>query len=244
MENSCLKGEASDSRVMESSHQDFQNDIESHLTANELLKVHVANDPNPVLYVTRIHNMSKGRLVIAWPTTSGVRLLARRNQILSFYFVREGAAYTFTGLVDETNSKALPQITVIINSTVKRIQRRQNFRIKSLIPVEIVASVKESPRDKSASILVIRTTTYDLGADGIAIRNAHKLPEGTLLEIKLALPDNRPAIKIPCRIVYSDNIGENPAMNHIGIHFLAISERERARIVRYLYRSQLKGLRS
>jgi c-di-GMP-binding flagellar brake protein YcgR len=163
--------------------------------------------------------------------------------MLSFSFVRDGAAYSFAGMVDETKVEPLPQITVILSSEVTRVQRRQNFRIRCLIPVEIIGSIRERPRHEADTILDIRTTTYDVSASGIAIRYPKRIPEGTLLEIRLALPDSGPPIKVPCRVVYSETQPENMMQYRTGIHYLAISEWERARIVRYAYRTQLKGLR-
>ncbi len=225
-------------------HQNFTDDIKSYLGINEPLQVQIAEDTNPATYSSRINDISEGRLVIAWPTNGGIRLLVHRDQMLDFAFVRDGTAYSFTGLVDETHSEPLPQITVILSSAVMRVQRRQNFRIKCLIPVEIVGSIKENVRDETTTPLDIRTTTYDLSASGIAIRYPKRIPEGTLLEIKLGLPDNGPAIKAPCRVIYSENLTENVTQYRTGIHYLAITECERARIVRYVYRTQLKGLRT
>jgi c-di-GMP-binding flagellar brake protein YcgR len=228
--------------AMKKTLQDLTNDLKARITINELLQVKIPDDP--VSYFSRINDVVEGKLVIAWPTNAGIRLLVHRDQILDFSFVREATAYSFTGLVDEISPEPLPQITVILSTAIMRVQRRQNYRIKCLIPVELVGAIQEDPREDTTSPLVIKTTTYDLSASGISIRYPLRIPEGTLLEIKLSLPDNGPLIKVPCKVMHSESISENAKQCRTGIHYLAISERERARIVRYVYRMQLKGLRS
>jgi c-di-GMP-binding flagellar brake protein YcgR len=88
----------------------------------------------------------------------------------------------------------------------------------------------------------MQTTTLDLSAGGIAIRNPKFFPEDTPVELKLSLPDGGPVIKLPCRVVYSEVQADNFLLYRTGMCYLAITERERARIVRYVYRAQLKGI--
>jgi c-di-GMP-binding flagellar brake protein YcgR len=170
-------------------------------------------------------------------------MLLHRDQILDFYFVREGVPHTFSGLVDETKVEPMPQITIILSSAVTQVQRRQNFRIKCLIPVEIVGNIQEDPRSDSTTVLNVKTVSNDLSASGISFRFAKRIPEGTLVNIKLSLPDNGPPIRIPCSVIYSEYHSENQILYRTGIRYLALSEGERARIVRYMYRTQLQGLR-
>ncbi len=225
---------------MKNISQDFAEGIKTNISVNELLQVQITDDPNPATYASRINDISEGKLVIAWPTNGGIRLLVHRDQILEFSFVREGTAYSFSGLVDETSIEPIPQITVILSSAIVRVQRRQNFRIKCLLPVEVVGSIKD--RDDTTAVVAIRTITYDISASGIALRYPKLIPEGTVLEVKLGLPDSGPPIKIPCRVVHSQSLSENQTQYRTGITYLALSESERARIVRFVYRTQLKGL--
>jgi c-di-GMP-binding flagellar brake protein YcgR len=227
---------------MENVHQDFTDDIKSFIAVNELLQVKPSDDENPVTHYSRINDIVEGRLVIAWPTNGGIRLPVHRDQILDFSFIRDGVPYAFTGLIDETGLDPLPQITIIMSSAVIRIQRRQNYRIKCLTPVEIIGAVKDEQRDEAISPLFIQTTTYNLSASGIAIRHPQMIPEGTLVDVKLALPDGKPGIRVPARIIYSEEFAETSKVYRTGIHYLTMSERDRARIVRYVYRTQLKGL--
>ncbi|MBN1567073.1 MAG: PilZ domain-containing protein [Acidobacteria bacterium] len=227
---------------MTSENQDFTEDIKKYIAVNEILQVRIADDTESPTYYSRINDITEGKLVIAWPTHRGIRLLAHRDQMLTLFIMRGEEPHEFGGLVDELDSSAkMPQITIIPGSSIIRIQRRQNFRIKSLIPIEIAGQMRD-PKDGSLSAFAFQTTTYDLSAGGVAILYSKHLPEGTPVEIKIALPDGVSIIRLPCRVIYSESIPDNPALYRTGIRYLMITEKERARIVRYVYRTQLKGL--
>ena len=226
---------------MPSHTNDYEEEVDIQIEINEILQVRIEEDKNTVTYHSRINDKQDGKLIIAWPTHAGMRLLAHRDQNLAFNFVRDNIPHQFSGMVDHLSPEGLPQLTIIQSSAITRIQRRQNYRIKCMIPVEITGFVKDVRNDVEIP-LNFRTTTSDLSAGGLAIRYSRPIPENTLLQIKLGLPDDAQVIRIPCQVVYSDSPMENQMMYRMGVQFLAISESERARIVRYVYRTQLKGL--
>jgi c-di-GMP-binding flagellar brake protein YcgR len=214
---------------------------------NELLQVQRPGDPTPGNYRSRIEDIVEEKLVVAWPSDGGLRLPVHPDQMLGFSLVRAGNAYYFSGLVDSATDTPLPLVTVIVSSAIQRVQRRQDFRIKCLIPIELVGALPNSPTsspDASPAMLRLKTHTYDLSASGVAIRSETLIPDGTLPEVRLSLPDGGPAMKILCRVTHCSVVPENPNMYHAGIQFIDINEKEKARIVRFVYRTQLKGLRT
>jgi c-di-GMP-binding flagellar brake protein YcgR len=234
---------AQGNRAMDKVDQNPANDLKSLLAINDNLQIRLPeNNKDQATYYSRIEDISEGKLVIAWPTSHGIRLIAYADQMLDFYFVREGTPYSFSGLVDETSPEPLPQITIILSSAIAAVQRRQNFRIKCLLPVEIIGNIKEDPREETVTPLNIKTTSYDLSASGISIRHAKRIPEESVLTVKISLPDDGPVISIPGSVIYSEYLSENKVLYRTGIRYLAITEKERARIVRFVYRKQLQGL--
>jgi c-di-GMP-binding flagellar brake protein YcgR len=229
--------------LMATANQDLTEDIKKYISINEILQVRIMDDPDSPNAYSRINDIAEGRLVIAWPTHHGIRLIVHRDQMLTFFIMRGEEPHEFHGLVDELDLSArLPQIAIIPGSSIIRVQRRQYFRIKAMIPVDIAAQIRDKKDDSLLSI-AIQTTTFDLSAGGIAIRHSMRFPEDIPVEIKMALPDEGPIIKLPCRVVYSEALAENVSLYRTGLCYLAITERERARIVRYVYRTQLQGVR-
>jgi c-di-GMP-binding flagellar brake protein YcgR len=222
--------------------QDLTEDIKKYISINEILQVRNLDAPDSATYNSRVNDIAEGRIVVAWPTHRATRLIARRDQMLAFLIMRGEVPHEFSALVDELDSSAnLPQITVIPGGSIIRIQRRQNFRIKTMAPIDIAAQIRD-PKDGSLAPFIMHTNTLDLSAGGFAIRNPKSFPEDTAVEIKLALPDGGPIIKLPCRVVYSEVQADNLLLYRTGMCYLTINERERARIVRCVYRAQLKGI--
>jgi c-di-GMP-binding flagellar brake protein YcgR len=222
-------------------------ELERGVRVNELLQARISRDPNPVGYFCRVNDLVDGKIVISWPTHNGLRMPAHRDQVVDLSYVRQAVAYSFPSLVDDVAFEPLPQVTVIPCGPISMVQRRQNFRVKCMVPVEIMGTKLKEAADSTADpnrTVSVKTTTYDLSASGMALRHWASIPENCLVEAKLSLPDRGSVIKIPCRVVYSEQVPSKNLLYHIGISFLAISEAERARIFRYLFSIQLKTLRS
>lgn len=227
---------------MENLKLEDSNELTSGLLINELLQVKPSGELKQSNYYSRIADIVEEKLVVAWPTSEGIRLPVHPDQILEFSLVRDGNAYSFSGLIDSTESEPLPLVTIIVTSHIQRIQRRQDFRIKCMVPVEIFGALPGASED-THSTLHLATSAYDLSASGVSIRDAKSLPEGAVLEVRIGMPDEKGAIKVPCKMEHCSVLATNARLYHVGMSFLAINEKDKARIVRYIYRAQLAGLR-
>ena len=218
----------------------------SGLMINELLQVQVPvpDDGNPGVYRSRVEDIVEEKLMVAWPSDGRMRMPLHQDQILSFSLVRDNNAYSFNGMVDGMSEKPLPLVTIIISSAIERVQRRQDFRVKCLIPVEIIGTLPVSSGASCPVILRLKTHASDLSASGISVSSEVAIPTNIMPEIRFSLPDDKPLIKILCRVTHCFAIPGNSTAYHSGIQFLDINEKDKARIVRFVYRTQLQGLRS
>ena len=132
------------------------------ITVNDLLDVRLLDDAEPASYVSRVNDISSDKVVIAWPTNRGILMVLRKDQALELSFVRSGSAYALVGLVKETNSEPPPSVTLRLNGMPTRVQRRQHFRFKSFIPVEVVGSIVSDIGDsKGDSTRFLNIKTVD-----------------------------------------------------------------------------------
>jgi c-di-GMP-binding flagellar brake protein YcgR len=213
------------------------------VTVNDILQVKIKSDEISGNYYTRVNNIEDGKIVVSWPTYRGIRLPVHRDQILEFFFLRDGIPCVFNALIEHTDPGPFPQVTIIPTSEIIQKQRRDNFRIKCIVPVEIWGSRENSDsKGFTKGIVAIKEVTNDLSASGFSVRYSKPILEGTLLEAKIELPDNGPKIKMPCQVAYCEEVSGRFSLYQIGVRYLNLSERERARIVRYLYRTQLRSL--
>lgn len=209
---------------------------------NEALQVRIPGDLSSVTYYGRVVSLSEGVLSMSWPTDRGIRLLAHLGDVLDFYFIREGIPYIFSGVIEKTESDRIPEITVRPDGPAQQIQRRQNYRVKCLLPIEVVGVLAGKTAQEADEPLNIRTVTTDLSAGGLSYRNVRKCPQGAQLNVKLSIPDGGPPISIPCSVIYSDYVSENQALYRTALRYIALTEGERARIVRFIYRTQLQSI--
>ena len=217
--------------------------LEPGLMVGDFLRVQQPNDPKSESYYSRIEDIAEKTLVMTWPTAGGMPLSSRPDQTLTFFIISEDNAYSFNGTVDNTIGEPMPTVAITIASDVQRVQRRQDFRVKCLIPIEIFATLPPTSSVLNPATLRLKTNTYDLSASGVSLRTTRAIPEGTRPVIKLSLPDGELPIKTSSRVAHCFTAPENPDKFHIGIQFMALEENSRARIVRFVYRTQLKRIR-
>ncbi len=214
------------------------------IEVNETIQAKMPGDAST--YFSRVNDIRESNILIAWPTSRGVRMALHPAQTIELVFVRNGSPYSIAGSILEATSDPLPQVVVRSKGPPRKIQRRQDFRVKCMMPVQITGTMQEKPEkhgEIQSAPIFIQTVTYDLSAGGLSIRHATAIPEETVIEVKLKLPDGGPEIKLPARIAYSGSIPGNGSLFHLGVDYLAISEWEQARIIRCLYRIQLASLR-
>ncbi|HTY62101.1 MAG TPA: PilZ domain-containing protein [Acidobacteriota bacterium] len=224
-------------------HSKDSMDPKFYAAPDDALQIRIPDGSDPTTYYSRVVSISNGVMVISWPTDRGIRLITRPGNVLDVFFMRDGIPHSFSGVVEKTETEPPPQITVIVDGPAQQIQRRQYYRSKCLLPLEIAGTVREDEADgTSPSLILIRTITSDISAGGVSFRYARRIPLGTQLNLKLSLPDNKPAISIPCSVIYSEFVAEHQKLYRTGLRYLALSEGERARIVRFIYRTQLQSL--
>jgi len=219
-------------------------DIRGFVSVNDALQVRRAGDPETETYHSRIQGVSQGRLSIAWPTSRGVPMVVQPGQVLDFHIVRDGALENFGGLVEEATPGPLALISVFAVSPIRKIQRRQYVRVKCLMPVEISGVAAGQIGTEASAETAIQTVSSDISAGGISFRHARRFPEGSRATLRLSLPDGRPDLVVPCMVVYSKFVSERRTLYRTALRFIGLSESERSRIIRFVYRTQLQAQRS
>lgn len=209
---------------------------------NDLLQLKLPDDPNSLPFQSRVEDVVEGCLVIAWPSDRGAPIPIHPDRPLSLSFVRGNVGYVFAAKVQEKGLEPFPYLKVHPLGPPKRIQRREFFRMKIGIEVEL-AGVVVQPFNRE-TVVYLKSQTFDLSGGGMAIRSEASIPVGTVLEAKLVLLDGLPPIKFMARVVQTQPvlIPDREPLSHIGMSFTEIKEADRKRIIRYLFRSQMNQL--
>lgn len=205
---------------------------------NEILQIKSVDDPNALPCHSRVEDIAKDQVIIAWPLEHGMQVPIRRGQRLSLSFVRQNSAYVFLGTVQEQAQKPLPHLKIRLLGPPQKMQRREYFRLRVAVDVEIAGVIRHPLEGEK--VLYFDSHTYDLSGGGMAIRSDQSIPVGSMLEVKLGLIDGEPPLKVIARVVCSLPVQgvDGRYLSHIGISFPGIKDTERRRIVRYLNRLQ------
>jgi c-di-GMP-binding flagellar brake protein YcgR len=210
---------------------------------NDLLQVRLVDDPDAHTYRSRVEDVSSDGIHISWPSHRGKLMRPALGCSISISFVRDDAAYIFVGVVEERALEPIPYLRVRPLGLPERMQRRKFVRIKTSIPVELRGALRIGP-DKSLRDMSLKATTYDLSGGGLCVRSHAEPSAGAVLDARLFLPDGLLPIRVRVTVITCQPIvtRNQKQLNRIGLCFLAISEADRTRIVRYLTKIQAQQL--
>lgn len=214
---------------------------------NDLVQVRILGEEPRSTYPSRVDDIIKDKMVLAWPTSSGVPIPIRNGQPVSLYFIREDAVYSFEAVIDESQREPIPKIALRQVGLIQRIQRRAYFRVRAMIPVQLTGIVKskKSKKNDVDDTLHIVTSTVDISGAGMAIHHSAPLPTDTIFETRLTIDNERPPLRLLARVVHSEpliGLVSERRVYHIAFFFVAITEAQRRQIVRRCFRIQQESL--
>jgi c-di-GMP-binding flagellar brake protein YcgR len=211
---------------------------EQSVQVNDILQIRTTDDQESLPLNSRVEDVLPDVLVIAWPVERGRPAPVRLGQQVSLSFVRGGLAYVFAGAIKEQGQQPIPYLKIRPLGPPQKVQRRDYFRVKMALDLEL-AGVVGYPASREAA-LYLNTHTYDLSGGGMSIRTEKSIPPGSMVEAKLNLPDNLPPMKLTVRIVSSIPIlgTDGRPLTHTGMSFRGMKESERRRLIRFLTQAQ------
>lgn len=218
---------------------------DTSIEVNELLQV-TFGDKSSHSYASRVEDVLDKNVQIAWPTENGIRVALRRGEELSVSFTRDDAAYGFRGTVENTISEPVPLVTVVLKGPVVRTQRRDDVRVRTSIPVELVG-VPTTAEAAGAEpvVLLIKATTLDISGGGFAVCYRDAVPVGMIFEVKFKLPDSSDLFTTSAKVVRctSGLDAQRNKIHRLGLMFMKMPESSRSRIVRYVFGVQKLSIR-
>ncbi len=209
---------------------------------NDLVQVRIPGE-EPT-YPSRVYDVVEQALVISWPTEKGVPLLLRPAQSMTLFFIREDAIYSFEAVVKETHHHPVPRVALHSFGPVQRVQRREYFRVRVMLPVHLTGSAgTEESKARRKKVLHLVTHTVDISGAGMAIHHGWPIPANTMFDTSLVIEDGQQPLKLLSRVVHSEPLSEvsGKPLYHVALVFVSIKESQRRTIVRRLFKIQLKS---
>lgn len=207
----------------------------------ELLKIHPQTSMKikdyTRIYKVRVEDISDDTITVSAPITNGTIVPMRRGMRLILGISKEDALYGFyTEIVDRRGGQ-VPVLVVKRSPTSRRIQRRRYVRINGEIPIEL--KIVKWPDAPAPAPKLERSSIYEknISGGGMLIVTKEALKRGTMLQILMEFPAGRVKVMGEVRRVQKN---EETEQYEVGVAFLDLNEKDRDKVVKYVYNRQIE----
>lgn len=204
------------------------------LEINQKLEIEVLSGSYQGNYLSKVADFREEGIIITGLYREGAPLPVRLNQAVNVYYTTDRAAYKFESKILKRTNKPIPLLLIENYDSVKRIQRRDYFRLDVTGKIDIYKMIddKKYPKKVAAARLL------DISGGGIQMQLKKKFEKGEeiLLSLKNILA---PKEFIKSEIVRIDR--ENDELYNYGVQFLEIEEEQREEIIQWIFAYQRKS---
>lgn len=206
----------------------------------ELLKIHPQTSMKikdyTRVYKVRVEDISDDTITISAPISNGTIVPMRRGMRLILGISKEDALYGFyTEIVDRRGGQ-VPVLIVKRSPTSRRIQRRRYVRINGEIPIEIKVVKWPDPAKPVPKVGPNAIQEKNISGGGMLIVTQLSFLRGTVFQIIMELPTGRVKVMGEVRRVQKNDETEE---YETGIAFLDLNEKDRDKVVKYVYNRQI-----
>ncbi|KXZ39788.1 c-di-GMP-binding flagellar brake protein YcgR, contains PilZNR and PilZ domains [Alkalithermobacter thermoalcaliphilus JW-YL-7 = DSM 7308] len=174
--------------------------------------------------------LPENRYIISVPILNTTLVPIRIGAKIEMYYTIESkGVFKFQAVVEDRRKSAVPYLIVKRVSDIKKIQRRNYFRLDISLPVDIYDLEKQ---------LILRGYTKDISGGGISLLSNKTISKNSIIFCKINIENN--IYNIKSKVVRSGIWEKNPDMFEIGLSFIEITDKERNEIVGFIFKEQRK----
>lgn len=157
----------------------------------------------------------------------------------TIYFLQDGKFnYFYAQVIDRKINDNLAFLVIKPISKIESIQRRQFFRLDCNLPIKYRV-VDSNFEINEVEPQFSETYTRDLGGGGVCIKLRHEIEINTLLECELFI-NEKTKILFTGLVVHSLKNDDKIYKHEIGVLFKNINNRDRDKIVKFVFSEQRK----
>lgn len=205
------------------------------LKPNTLVEIEVEKGEYKGVYHSRIEEVREDTLVLAMPIKRRKVVLLPEGLQIIVGIVRGGISYSFESTILRRIRSHLPLLVINKPGEARKRQRRAWVRVPAVLDFSY-ALVNLEEADKELEFY--RAQTLDISGGGLMFAADHSFSPGDRLKIILELPPGE-KLRLEARVV---RVVANPSEAwrrfSIGVEFTEIRERDRDRIVRWVFERQ------
>lgn len=183
---------------------------------------------NDKVYKTKIENITDDiNYTIGTPIVHNSYVYIPLNEIIKIRSVMKDCIYQFEAKVTHKETNKVNLITVTQVGPMERIQRREDFRLETLISATFTKQSDNEPHE-----CVIK----DISGGGVKLTTQERLDISDRINLSFSL-DGIGNFNIGGVVVRTNNEGSN---YDVGISFKDLDASDREKIVRYIFQEQRK----
>lgn len=209
--------------------------IDNVLQINQLVEISI-NDTNGnrKIYRSRVEGKDKDFIDLASPIKDGVVIPIREGEIVNISYIDSTATYSFDSIIVSRYNKELPVIRVKKPTEVKRTQRRNFVRFDTKLKVSFNI-VRNEIADYEQTY---SGQTVDISGGGIMLATTATINKEDIVDLIINIPNigNISAMGKVVRVMEKNIQGHEILL--LGIDFIVIEERDRDKIVRFIFEKQ------
>jgi c-di-GMP-binding flagellar brake protein YcgR len=204
--------------------------------------IELSNFDNRKMLKSNIADLSQDSITITYPVEENgglPRLLSKNAQVIMIYNGKDECQYEFSTIVIGRRKENIPLYILARpkESTIKRRQRREYFRVPTnlRVDVQIQSNVQSKP---------FAAVTMDLSGGGMTFvcNNSINIKQGGALTCTIMLPDTdqTKSIQVIAEIIRLMAPQDRHQHQRVSVKFIKMRELDRDIIIRYCYGRQLE----
>lgn len=199
------------------------------LKINQKVEVEFKSNKYPDIYLAKVADFVDSGIVITGLYQQGTPLTVNRNDNIHVYFTTDRAAYEFETVVLQRLKKPIYFILIKEPEELKRIQRRDYFRL------EFEGAVKLHKEKADGAVKEKGVKLIDLSGGGIQIKTKAEFKVGELVKISF-----KKILKLS-ELVQGEIVRKKKnTLNsyRYGIKFVDLDRRDREKIIQWIFNMQ------
>ncbi|KXS49945.1 c-di-GMP-binding flagellar brake protein YcgR, contains PilZNR and PilZ domains [Halanaerobium congolense] len=199
------------------------------LKVNDKIEVEFKSDKYPDIYLSKVADFVDAGIVITGLYKHGTPLAVKKGDKINVYFTTERAAYEFESVVLQRIKKPIYFILIKEPKELKRIQRRDYFRL------ELDRIMKVHKEKKDGSVMKKEAHLLDISGGGVQIKAKEEFAEGDIIKLSFGSLLNMSEL-IKGKIVRKSK--DDFETYRYGVEFVDINAGEREKIIQWIFSLQ------
>lgn len=201
------------------------------LEVNKKLEVEIKSGIYKGEYLCKVADIIEQGIIITGLYREGASLPVRLEQPIKVYYTTDRAAYVFNSKILKRSNKPFPVLMIEKPESVKRIQRRDYFRLE----VSGTVDLYQKETDSADADKLAEAELLDISGGGIKIELRKNLKTDEIIYVHLRHVLNEKEL-IKSSIIRKKKV--NAELYNYGLEFIEISESLREDIIQWIFAYQ------